>query len=82
MFPQIRALRTGFNYVVPAHFMDMFDEREAELIICGLGEINVKDWADNSEYRLCDKDTPVVRACFGLLWFFFFLSFVSLPAEV
>lgn len=58
---KLHALRFGFNEVVPHHFMDMFDEREAELIICGLGEINVKDWAENSEYRLCESSTPVVR---------------------
>lgn len=49
---QVMALKGGFNEIVPPHFIaDMFDEREMELIICGLGAIDVADWAKHTEYR-------------------------------
>lgn len=47
---QLVALKRGFNDAVPKKFMSMFDEYELELMICGLGEINVDDWAKNTEY--------------------------------
>ena len=30
--------------------MEMFDECELELIVCGLGEIDIDDWMNNTEY--------------------------------
>ena len=57
---QVAALQKGFNEVVPLSFMDMYDEMELELIICGLGQINISDWVSNTEYRHCDKSDNVV----------------------
>lgn len=51
------ALRRGFNAIVPPDFLQMFDEREVELIIGGLCAIDVADWKNNTEYRHC-KDHP------------------------
>ena len=45
---------------MPLSFMDMYDEMELELIICGLGQINISDWVSNTEYRHCDKSDNVV----------------------
>ncbi|EGD73425.1 hypothetical protein PTSG_12263 [Salpingoeca rosetta] len=58
---QVQALREGFNDIVPPAWLEMFDERELELILCGLGNIDVKDWADNAEYRHCDSSHQVVK---------------------
>ena len=58
---QCRAIKAGFDDVVPPRFMDMFDEKELELLICGLGDINVSDWAANTEYRHCLPTDPVVQ---------------------
>ena len=41
--------------------MTMYDDKELELIICGLGEINADDWAANTEYRNCTADDDVVQ---------------------
>ena len=40
--------------------MTMYDDKELELIICGLGEINADDWAANTEYvsRAASIHTP------------------------
>jgi len=38
---QVVALRKGFGDIVPPNFMEMFDQRELELMICGLAEINL-----------------------------------------
>ncbi|EDQ84973.1 uncharacterized protein MONBRDRAFT_34429 [Monosiga brevicollis MX1] len=51
---QVKALKQGFNDVVPHAYVSMFDEAELELIICGLGEIDVGDWSSNTEYRHCE----------------------------
>jgi E3 ubiquitin ligase SMURF1/2 len=58
---QSRAIKAGFDDVVPVRFMDMFDEKELELLVCGLGEVNVSDWAANTEYRHCTAADPVTR---------------------
>ena len=44
--------------------MTMFDERELELIVCGLGEIDVEDWCNNTDYRHCGAADQVVSGCF------------------
>eukprot|EP00039_Didymoeca_costata_P029545 m.25094 g.25094 ORF g.25094 m.25094 type:complete len:915 (+) comp7676_c0_seq1:317-3061(+) len=58
---QVMALKRGFNEVVPRTFMDMFDECELELIVCGLGEISVNDWKKNTEYRNCTESDTVIK---------------------
>lgn len=58
---QYQALKKGFDDVVPPRFMTMFDERELELIICGLGEIDVDDWSTNTDYRGCDDNDMIVQ---------------------
>jgi len=58
---QSKAIKAGFDDVVPARFMDMFDEKELELLVCGLGAISVEDWAKNTEYRNCEASDPVIR---------------------
>ena len=54
------ALKKGFNEIVPPLFMEMFDERETELIVCGLGEVDVSDWRMHTEYRNCSPEDDLV----------------------
>eukprot|EP00730_Choanoeca_flexa_P003128 TRINITY_DN11298_c0_g2_i2.p1 TRINITY_DN11298_c0_g2~~TRINITY_DN11298_c0_g2_i2.p1 ORF type:complete len:1142 (+),score=186.40 TRINITY_DN11298_c0_g2_i2:53-3478(+) len=57
---QVREMKLGFNEVVPPSFMTMFDEREVELVVCGLGEVDMQDWQKHTEYRHCDvTDDPI-----------------------
>jgi len=38
----------------------MFDERELELVVCGLGEVDMEDWKKHTEYRHCDAADELV----------------------
>ena len=51
---QVASIKRGFAEIVPHEFLDMFDERELELVIGGLGEIDMDDWKRNTEYRYCE----------------------------
>ena len=55
------SLKRGFNEIVPAQFLDIFDEKELELVIGGLGEIDMDDWKKNTEYRGCMPSDTIVR---------------------
>ncbi|XP_064087862.1 E3 ubiquitin-protein ligase SMURF1-like isoform X1 [Macrobrachium nipponense] len=61
---QFGALQKGFTEVVPQHLLKPFDERELELIIGGLGKIDIEDWKANTRLKHCTPETPVV----GWFW--------------
>ncbi|KAK4319419.1 hypothetical protein Pmani_009653 [Petrolisthes manimaculis] len=61
---QFAALQKGFTEVVPQHLLKPFDERELELIIGGLGKIDIEDWKANTRLKHCTPETPVV----GWFW--------------
>ncbi|CAD6186276.1 unnamed protein product [Caenorhabditis auriculariae] len=48
---QTRAFFTGFNSVFPLEWMQYFDERELELLLCGMQNVDVDDWQRNTVYR-------------------------------
>ncbi|XP_035889378.1 E3 ubiquitin-protein ligase SMURF2 isoform X1 [Phyllostomus discolor] len=58
---QFLALQKGFNEVIPQHLLKTFDEKELELIICGLGKIDVNDWKVNTRLKHCTPDSNVVK---------------------
>ncbi|XP_054282243.1 E3 ubiquitin-protein ligase SMURF2-like [Macrosteles quadrilineatus] len=58
---QFLSLQKGFTEVVPAHLLRPFDERELELIIGGLGSIDIQDWKANTRLKHCTAETPVVQ---------------------
>ncbi len=72
-------LRKGFGEVIKEHHIRSFTEGELELMISGVGTINIRDWKDNTEYKNCkaaDKVSMIVQyiICFlprfkGILWF-------------
>jgi len=49
--PQLAMLLRGFYEVIPPNLLSIFDNNELELLICGLPNINVKDWMENTKYR-------------------------------
>ena len=49
---QFAALQKGFTEVVNQDFLAPFDERELELIIGGLGKIDVEDWKANTRLKV------------------------------
>lgn len=49
---QFLALQKGFYEVVPANLLKMFDEKELELIIGGIGKIDLEDWKSNTKLKV------------------------------
>ena len=48
--PQLNELLLGFFDVIPEPILTIFDFQELELLMCGLPEIDLNDWRDNTEY--------------------------------
>uniref|UniRef100_A0A914HP06 E3 ubiquitin-protein ligase n=1 Tax=Globodera rostochiensis TaxID=31243 RepID=A0A914HP06_GLORO len=48
---QTVAFFNGFTSVFPLQWLQYFDERELELLLCGMQEIDVDDWQRNTAYR-------------------------------
>lgn len=49
--PQMNAFLEGFGEIVPMNLIKLFDENELELLMCGIGKIDVKDWKQNTVYK-------------------------------
>jgi E3 ubiquitin-protein ligase NEDD4 len=45
------AFMSGFNELIPQELINVFDERELELLISGMSEIDVGDWMKHTDYR-------------------------------
>ncbi|XP_001606601.2 E3 ubiquitin-protein ligase SMURF2 [Nasonia vitripennis] len=58
---QFLALQKGFHELIPSQLLRPFDERELELVIGGLGTIDISDWKQNTRLKNCTPDTPVVK---------------------
>ncbi|XP_057304153.1 E3 ubiquitin-protein ligase NEDD4-like isoform X3 [Hydractinia symbiolongicarpus] len=48
---QMGAFMKGFQDIIPASLIQVFDERELEYLLCGLGEIDCDDWRKHTQYR-------------------------------
>lgn len=57
---QFLALQKGFTEIVPAQLLRPFDERELELIIGGLGSIDIEDWKVNTRLKVCSHPNAVL----------------------
>ena len=57
---QTKAFLEGFNSVVPLEWLKYFDERELELMLCGMQEIDVDDWQRNTIYRHYTRNSKQV----------------------
>jgi len=47
----MEALKTGFNEIVPLELLRVFDAGELELLLGGIGTIDVRDWRSNTVYK-------------------------------
>ncbi|KAI8998099.1 HECT-domain-containing protein [Gaertneriomyces semiglobifer] len=58
---QFQAFMQGFRELVPQELVNVFDERELELLIGGIAEIDLDDWKKHTEYRgFTETDDPIV----------------------
>lgn len=48
---QMKAFLEGFNELIPTNLLKIFDENELELLMCGLGDVDVNDWRNNTAYK-------------------------------
>lgn len=48
---QMNAFLNGFSCLVPLNLIKIFDENELELLMCGIQNIDVKDWKQNTLYK-------------------------------
>ncbi|XP_053708173.1 E3 ubiquitin-protein ligase SMURF1 isoform X1 [Synchiropus splendidus] len=58
---QFLALQKGFSELIPQHLLKPFDHKELELIIGGLGKIDLADWKSNTRLKHCTSESNVVR---------------------
>jgi E3 ubiquitin-protein ligase NEDD4 len=54
---QVKHLVKGFYDVIDEPLLSVFDFQEIELLLCGLPDINVKDWQQHTEY-MGDYEEP------------------------
>uniref|UniRef100_A0A8P4KNG8 HECT-type E3 ubiquitin transferase n=1 Tax=Dicentrarchus labrax TaxID=13489 RepID=A0A8P4KNG8_DICLA len=48
---QMSAFKEGFFELIPQDLIKIFDENELELLMCGLGDVDVNDWRENTKYK-------------------------------
>ncbi|XP_067840029.1 E3 ubiquitin-protein ligase NEDD4-like isoform X5 [Heptranchias perlo] len=48
---QMNAFMEGFTELVPIDLIKIFDENELELLMCGLGDVDVNDWRQHTVYK-------------------------------
>lgn len=58
---QFKAFINGFNELIPQELVNVFDERELELLIGGLSEIDVEDWKKHTDYRGYQESDQVIQ---------------------
>ncbi|XP_032443251.1 NEDD4-like E3 ubiquitin-protein ligase WWP2 isoform X2 [Xiphophorus hellerii] len=58
---QTKAFLDGFNEVVPLEWLRYFDEKELELMLCGMQEIDLADWQKNAIYRHYTKNSKQIH---------------------
>ncbi|KAI8376778.1 E3 ubiquitin-protein ligase RSP5 [Blakeslea trispora] len=58
---QFKAFKEGFNQLIPQDLVNVFDERELELLIGGIAEIDVDDWKKHTDYRGYTEQDDVIQ---------------------
>lgn len=58
---QFQAFKEGFHELIPQDLINVFDERELELLIGGIAEIDVDDWKKHTDYRGYTESDEVIQ---------------------
>jgi E3 ubiquitin-protein ligase NEDD4 len=58
---QFEAFMSGFSELIPQDLITVFDERELELLIGGMSEIDVDDWLKFTDYRGYEMTDEVIQ---------------------
>ena len=67
---QFKAFKEGFNQLIPQDLINVFDERELELLMGGIAEIDVDDWKKHTDYRGYTEHDEVVQWFWKVSWHF------------
>lgn len=59
--PQINAFLEGFNELIPRDLISIFNDKELELLISGLPDIDLDDMRANTEYSGYSPASPVIQ---------------------
>ena len=67
---QTKAFLDGFNEVVPLQWLQFFDERELELMLCGMQELNAQEWEKHTVYRNYTRNSKQIQWFWqvGVVW--------------
>ncbi|XP_074843096.1 NEDD4-like E3 ubiquitin-protein ligase WWP1 [Carettochelys insculpta] len=65
---QTKAFLDGFNEVVPLQWLQYFDEKELEVMLCGMQEVDLADWQRNTVYRHYTRNSKQI------MWFWQFVK--------
>lgn len=57
---QFNAFVSGFHELIPQDLVNVFDERELELLIGGIADIDVEDWKKHTDYRGYTESDEVI----------------------
>uniref|UniRef100_A0AAR2J8W8 E3 ubiquitin-protein ligase n=1 Tax=Pygocentrus nattereri TaxID=42514 RepID=A0AAR2J8W8_PYGNA len=68
---QTKAFLDGFNEVVPLQWLQYFDEKELEVMLCGMQEVDLQDWQRNTVYRHYTRNSKQI------MWFWQFVKEVD-----
>ena len=52
---QVEAFKKGFQEILPLEALAVFDEKEVEMLLLGVNEIDVDDWESSTLYKNCKK---------------------------
>ncbi|XP_019701852.1 E3 ubiquitin-protein ligase UPL2 [Elaeis guineensis] len=86
--PQINAFMEGFNELIPRDLISIFNDKELELLISGLPDIDLDDLRANTEYSGYTNASPVIQWFWEVLQGFSkedkarFLQFVTGTSKV
>jgi len=58
---QFNSFLAGFNELIPPDLVNVFDERELELLIGGIADIDVEDWKKHTDYRGYTEGDEVIQ---------------------
>ncbi|KAL3034570.1 hypothetical protein AAZX31_02G201900 [Glycine max] len=59
--PQINSFLEGFNEMIPRELISIFNDKELELLISGLPDIDLDDLRANTEYSGYSAASPVIQ---------------------
>lgn len=58
---QIHHFLEGFHDIIPRDLITIFNEKELELLISGVPDLDLDDWKNNTEYRGYTSTSPQIQ---------------------